>query len=160
MTKKEIFSDEYWMHLALEEAYKAFTEDEVPVGAVVVKDDRVIGLGHNLTERLHDPTAHAEIIAITSAANFLNNWRLSDTIIYVTLEPCIMCIGALILARIKKLVFGAFDLKFGACGSIYNIPQDNKLNHRFEVVSGVLSQESQKLLQEFFRKKRQKRKSK
>ncbi|MCS7259116.1 MAG: tRNA adenosine(34) deaminase TadA [candidate division WOR-3 bacterium] len=150
------FTDEYWMRFALAEAQKAFEEDEVPVGAVVISDNKIIGQGHNQIEKLRDPTAHAEIIALTAASNYLNSWRLNNATMYVTLEPCIMCTGALILARIKKLVFGAFDPKFGACGSVYNIPMDNKLNHKFEVKTGVLAEESKLLLREFFEKKRKK----
>lgn len=143
-----------WMKEALVEARKSFDSDEVPVGAVVVYQNKIIGRGHNQTETLQDPTAHAEIIALTAAANYLNTWRLSDTSVYITLEPCLMCTGALVLARIKRLVFGAYDKKFGACGSIYNIPQDRKLNHNFEIVSNILYAESQQLLQDFFRGKR------
>ncbi|MCX7785526.1 MAG: tRNA adenosine(34) deaminase TadA [candidate division WOR-3 bacterium] len=146
--------DIYWMQQALLEAQQAYQEDEVPVGAVVVYNNRIIGRGHNATERLKDPTAHAEIIAISSAANYLNNWRLTNTSVYITLEPCLMCTGALILARVKRLVFGAYDSKFGACGSVYNIPEGNRFNHKIQVTAGVLSEESQKLLQDFFRKKR------
>ncbi|MEO0072719.1 MAG: tRNA adenosine(34) deaminase TadA [candidate division WOR-3 bacterium] len=150
------FSDEYWMQLALVEAQKAFEEDEVPVGAVVVYNNKIIGQGHNQTEKLRDPTAHAEIIALSAASNYLNNWRLTEALVYVTLEPCVMCTGALILARIKKLVFAAFDPKFGACGSVYNVPLDNKLNHKFQVKSGVLADESRRLLTQFFKKHRKK----
>ncbi len=146
--------DEHWMQIALQEAQRAYEEDEVPVGAVIVKDNRIIGQGYNKSERLYDPTAHAEIIALSAAANYLNSWRLTDTTIYVTLEPCLMCTGALVLARIKRLVFGAHDKKFGACGSVYNIPEDNKFNHTFKITSGILEQESQNLLQSFFKNKR------
>ncbi|MEO0083176.1 MAG: tRNA adenosine(34) deaminase TadA, partial [candidate division WOR-3 bacterium] len=109
---------EHWMHEALLEAQKAFDQNEVPIGAVVVKENRIIGRGYNQTESLNDPTAHAEIIAISAAANYLHSWRLTNATVYVTLEPCLMCTGALILARIKRLVFGAYDKKFGACGSL------------------------------------------
>ncbi|MEO0074784.1 MAG: tRNA adenosine(34) deaminase TadA, partial [candidate division WOR-3 bacterium] len=125
----------YWMQEALLEAQKAFAADEVPVGAVVVYENKIIGRGYNQTETLHDPTAHAEIIALSAAANYLKSWRLSNTSVYITLEPCVMCTGALILARIKRLIFGAYDTKFGACGSVYNIPHDNFLNHTFEVIT-------------------------
>jgi tRNA(adenine34) deaminase len=142
------------MQQALTEAHKALTQDEVPVGAVVVKDNRIIGQGHNSTEHLHDPTAHAEIIALSAAANYLNTWRLVDTSVYITLEPCLMCTGALILARVKTLIFGAYDKKFGACGSVYHIPHDNKFNHTFKIIPQVLAAPSQQLLQDFFKSKR------
>lgn len=152
-------TDEYWMQEALVEAQKAYDENEVPVGAVVIYKNKIIGRGHNQTESLQDPTAHAEIIALSAATNYLHSWRLTDATIYITLEPCLMCTGALILARIKRLIFGAYDKKFGACGSIYTIPQDNKVNHKFEIVSNVLFEQSQTLLQNFFRKKRRQGKS-
>jgi len=142
------------MQQALAQAGRAFEANEVPVGAVVVQDNKIIGRGHNQTETLQDPTAHAEIIALSAAANCLNTWRLTNASVYITLEPCLMCTGALILARVKNLIFGAYDKKFGACGSVYNIPQDNRLNHSFTIISNILSPPSQKLLQEFFRIKR------
>lgn len=148
-------TDKHWMQEALLEARKAFEENEVPVGAVIVHNNKIIGRGHNRTEKLKDPTAHAEIIALSAAANYLNSWRLTDTSVYITLEPCLMCTGALILARIKRLIFSTYDEKFGACGSVYDIPKDNKFNHAFEIFSGVLAQESQNLLQSFFKQKRQ-----
>jgi tRNA(adenine34) deaminase len=147
-------NDEYWMSEALVEAKKALAEEEVPVGCVIVANDRIIGRGHNSTERLKDPTAHAEIIALSAAANYLNNWRLNQATLYVTLEPCLMCTGALVLARIKRLVFGASDEKFGACGSVYNIPFDARFNHTFDVVSGVRAEESKLMLKTFFENKR------
>jgi tRNA(adenine34) deaminase len=147
-------NDEFWMNEALVEAKKALEEKEIPVGAVVVAGDRIIGRGHNSTERLKDPTAHAEIIAISAAANYLNNWRLIDAQVYVTLEPCLMCTGALVLSRIKRLVFGAHDEKFGACGSIYNIPFDARFNHTFDVVTGIKAEDSRLLLKTFFENKR------
>lgn len=152
-----LFSEEKYrfMFAALQEAEKAFEDGEVPVGAVIVKDDRIISRGYNQVERLKDPTAHAEMIAITSACNRLNNWRLDDCSVYVTLEPCIMCTGALLAARISELYFAAFDPKFGACGSLYNIPQENKTNHTIRVFSGIYTTESQNLLGEFFKNKRQ-----
>jgi tRNA(adenine34) deaminase len=146
---------QHWMQEALIEAKKAYEENEVPVGAIVVHNNHIIGRGHNKTECLNDPTAHAEIIALSAASNYLNSWRLTDAAVYITLEPCLMCTGALILARIKKLVFGAYDKKFGACGSIYNIPQDNQFNHSFEIIPSILAEESQNLLQDFFKKKRE-----
>ena len=138
------------MFAALQEAENALEENEVPVGAVVVKDNKIIGRGYNQVERLKDATAHAEMIAITAAANHVGNWRLSDCSIYVTLEPCIMCTGALLASRIKELYFSIFDPKFGACGSIYNLAEDGKTNHKITVHSGIYSEESKKLLQEFF----------
>lgn len=138
------------MFAALQEAEQAFEEDEVPVGAVVVKDNKIIGRGHNQVERLKDATAHAEMIALTSAANHIGNWRLTDCSIYVTLEPCIMCTGALLSSRITELYFSTFDSKFGACGSVYNLAEDGKTNHKINVYSGIYSDESKKLLQQFF----------
>jgi tRNA(adenine34) deaminase len=140
------------MFAALQEAEKAFDENEVPVGAVVVKDRKIIGRGYNQIEKLKDATAHAEMIAITAAANHLGNWRLSECSIYVTLEPCVMCTGALLASRIKELFFSVFDPKSGACGSVYNLAEDGKTNHKINVYSGIYSEESTKLLQEFFNK--------
>ncbi|MBK9099796.1 MAG: nucleoside deaminase [bacterium] len=139
-----------FMFAALQEAEQAFEENEVPVGAVVVKDNKIIGRGHNQVERLKDATAHAEMIAITSAANHIGNWRLNDCAIFVTLEPCIMCTGALLASRVADLYFSAYDPKFGACGSIYNLAEDGKTNHKINVYSGIYSDESTKLLQDFF----------
>jgi len=129
-------------------------KDEVPVGAVVVHEGKIIGRGHNQVESLNDPTAHAEIIAIGAACNFLNSWRLSDAQLYVTIEPCAMCAGAIVLSRIDHLVFGAKDPKAGACGSLYNLVQDCRLNHRVEIVPSVLKEECAQLLREFFEKVR------
>jgi tRNA(adenine34) deaminase len=140
------------MFAALQEAEKAFDENEVPVGAVVVKDRKIIGRGYNQIEKLKDATAHAEMIAITATANHLGNWRLSECSIYVTLEPCVMCTGALLASRIKELFFSVFDPKSGACGSVYNLAEDGKTNHKINVYSGIYSEESTKLLQEFFNK--------
>lgn len=147
-----IFSEDTYrfMFAALQEAEKAFEENEVPVGAVVVKDNRIIGRGYNQVERLKDATAHAEMIALTAAANHIGNWRLSECSIYVTLEPCIMCTGALLASRIKELYFSIFDSKFGACGSVYNLAEDGKTNHKINVYSGIYVEESKKLLQDFF----------
>ncbi len=147
--------DEKWMRAALQEAAKAFRKKEVPVGAVVVYQDKIIGRGHNQTESLRDATAHAEILAIGAAANYLNSWRLSDAVLYVTLEPCSMCAGAMVLSRVKKLVFGAYDPKAGACGSLYNIVQDKRLNHQVEVVPEILNEECSVLLQTFFKERRE-----
>jgi len=149
--------DILYMQEALKEAARAFEEDEVPVGAVIVNDGRIIARGHNQVERLKDPTAHAEMLALTSAANFLNTKWLNTSILYVTIEPCSMCAGALVLARIKSVVYGARDPKTGACGSIINIASHKKLNHRIKVKSGVLEGECSRLLKGFFRKKRRKK---
>lgn len=142
------------MALALREAIAAAEEDEVPVGAVVVVEERVVGRAHNQREKLNDPTAHAEMIAITQASNALESWRLAGATLYVTLEPCAMCAGALVLARVDRLVFGAPDPKAGACGSLFDIVRDPRLNHRLEVVGGVLEAECAELLKSFFRGKR------
>jgi len=150
-------TDEYFMQQALKQAQQAFEEDEVPIGAVSVFQNQIIGRGHNRTEHLQDPTAHAEIIAITAAANALGSWRLDGVIVYTTIEPCIMCAGALVLARVKKLVFGARDEKFGGCGSIFNIIQEKKLNHQVEVVEGILQAQTAGLMKDFFIKQREKK---
>ena len=146
--------DEFYMAEALKEARKAFQEDEVPVGAIIVHQGKIIARGYNQVERLKDPTAHAEIIAITSAANYLGTKWLNQASLYVTIEPCSMCAGALVLARIKNLYFGASDPKTGACGSVVNIANHKELNHRVKVVAGILELECSSLLKEFFRKKR------
>jgi len=149
--------DEKFMKEALVEAQKALEEGEVPVGAVVVHEGRIIGRGHNMTETLKDPTAHAEIIAITAAAAYLKNWRLEGAKLYVTLEPCIMCAGASVLARLEEIVFALPDPKFGGCVSLYKIPEDARLNHRVRVRQGPLSEEVQKLMKSFFQKLRAKK---
>ncbi len=143
-----------FMNLALQEAKKAIEEDEVPVGAIVTFNDKIIGRGYNRNEHLQDPTAHAEIIAITAAANHLKTNKLNDCEIYVTLEPCLMCTGAIILSRIKTLYYGAFDSKTGACGSLYNIPAENKFNHEIKVYSGIEEEACSNLLKDFFKGKR------
>ena len=142
------------MQAALAEAEAAESEGEVPIGAVVVLDGRIVGRGHNRVEGSKDPTAHAEIIAIGAAAQTLDSWRLDETTIYVTLEPCHMCAGAIVLARIGRLVYGARDPKAGACGSLAMVPQDLRLNHRVEVVSGVLADDCGGVLEQFFKAKR------
>lgn len=141
-----------FMFAALQEAEKAFEENEVPVGAIVVKDNRIIGRGYNQVEKLKDATAHAEMIALTAASNSIGNWRLSECSIYVTLEPCIMCVGAMLATRMKNLYFAAFDVKFGACGSLHNLAENSRTNHKINVYSGIYTQESKKLLQDFFDK--------
>lgn len=140
------------MFAALQEAEVAFDEDEVPVGAVVTYKNKIIGKGHNQIEKLKDPTAHAEMIAITSASNNLSDWRLNECDIYITLEPCIMCTGAILSARIQNLYFAAFDSKFGACGSVYNLIEEKKCNHSLNVYSGIYEVESKRLLENFFQK--------
>ena len=149
---------ELWMRFALKEAERALSQDEVPVGAVVVYDGQIIGKGYNQTETLQDPTAHAEMIAISAAADFLKSWRLEKCSLYVTLEPCAMCAGAIVLSRIETLILGTMDPKAGACGSLRNIVQDYRLNHCSNVTAGVLSQESSLLLKSFFQKLRKEKK--
>ena len=144
------------MQEALKEARKAFQEEEVPIGAVIVHQGKIIARGHNQVERLKDPTAHAEIIAITSAANYLGTKWLNQASLYVTIEPCSMCAGALVLARIKNLSFGASDPKTGACGSVINIVNHKKLNHRIKVTGGILQEACGSILKDFFKKKRKK----
>jgi len=152
VTKAE--QDEQYMRQAIEAAKIAQENGDVPIGAVVVYENHVIGRAYNQREQLADPTAHAEIIALTQAAAFIESWRLNGCTIYVTLEPCAMCAGALVLGRLDRLVYGCEDPKAGACGSLYNIVQDERLNHRLEITSGVLADECAKLLQDFFRQKR------
>ncbi len=149
--------DERFLEAALAEAQAAADEGEVPVGAVVVWGGRIIGRGHNRVEATQDPTAHAEIIAIGAACQTLNSWRLEETTLYVTLEPCHMCAGAIVLARIPRLVYGARDPKAGACGSLALVPQDLRLNHRAEIVPGVLAAECGAILEAFFLAKRRDR---
>jgi len=144
------------MREALNEALKAGEENEVPIGCVVVIDGHVISRGHNQTEKLNDATAHAEMIALTSAANYLGNWRLQNATVYVTIEPCIMCASAMVLSRVKRIVFGARDPKFGGCGSIFDIANDKRLNHRITVAEGVLKEEAVEMMKNFFKKKRKK----
>ncbi len=146
--------DERWMESALREAEQAYKRKEVPIGAVIIHDRRIIGRGYNQTETLQDPTAHAEMVAITAAATNLGSRRLEDCTLYVTLEPCPMCAGAIVLARIPRLVFGASDPKAGSCGTLMNIVQDQRLNHRVEMAGGVLEDRCGALLSEFFQKVR------
>ena len=139
------------MREALKEAVKAFDRNEVPVGAVIVHDKKIVARAHNQTELLKDATAHAEMIAITQATSVLENARLEKATMYVTMEPCAMCAGALVLSRCTELYFGARDPKAGACGTLFNITNDDRLNHRVKVFGGLLEPDSRSLLQEFFR---------
>ena len=145
---------ERYMLLALQEAQQAAEEDEVPVGAVIAYNGQIIGRAHNQRQTLSDPTAHAEMIALTQAAAYVGDWRLTGCTMYVTLEPCCMCAGALVLSRIDRLVYGPADPKAGACQSLYQITGDPRLNHRVEVISGVLAERCSTLLREFFANKR------
>jgi tRNA(adenine34) deaminase len=144
-----------FMRMALEEAARAPGVGEVPIAALIVQGSRVLAQSHNYREHWQDPTAHAEVIAIRAAATALGTWRLTDTTLYVTVEPCAMCIGAIILARIPRVIFGAWDPKGGACGSLFDLPTEPKLNHRVQVTGGVLEQESQALIQKFFKELRE-----
>ena len=146
--------DVTFMRAALTQAEKALEIGEVPIGAVVVCHGRIVGEGHNLRERDNDPTAHAEVIAIRQAASRLGSWRLTGCSLYVTIEPCPMCAGALVLARVERLIYGAADPKAGAVDSLYNIVRDARLNHRMDVTAGVLQSECAALMQAFFRRLR------
>ncbi len=141
---------ERWMAYAIREAEQALKRKEVPVGAIIVRDNRIIGRGYNQIESLQDPTAHAEMIAITAAATHLESRRLEDCTLYVTLEPCAMCAGAIVQARIPTLVFGAYDPKAGACGTLFNIVQDDRLNHRVQLVGGIEEARCGAMLKDFF----------
>lgn len=147
---------ERWMKEALSEAQKAYDAGEVPVGAVIVRDDKIIGRGYNQVEFSKDPTAHAEVLAIREAASTLGGWRLLDSTLYVTTEPCSMCAGAIVLSRIGKVVIGTLDPKAGACGSLMNIPQDARLNHFVEIECGVLATECSDMMKSFFQTLRRK----
>lgn len=140
----------FWMRAALDQARQAFEQGEVPIGAVIVHNDRIIAAAGNQREQLRDPTAHAEMIAITQAAEALNSWRLLDCTLYVTLEPCPMCAGAIVQARIPTVVYGTTDEKAGACHTLYQITNDSRLNHRSTVLGGVLREECRDILREFF----------
>ena len=142
------------MRLALREAEIALAHDDVPVGAVLVREGEVIGAGHNERELREDPTAHAELIAIREGARHLDSWRLLDTVLYVTLEPCAMCAGAIVLGRIPRVVYGAVDPKAGAAGSVLDVLAEPRLNHRPAVAGGLLAEESAELLRAFFRSRR------
>ena len=146
--------DEQFIRIALDQAAIAEENSDVPIGAVIVYENQIIGKAYNQREQLQDPTAHAEIIALTQAAGALGTWRLHGCTMYVTLEPCPMCAGALVLARVDRLVYGCADPKTGACGSLYNIVQDDRLNHRLKVTSGILAEQCSQLLQDFFQHRR------
>ncbi len=155
-TSEAAKADEHFMRLALEQANEAFKLEEVPIGAVVVADGQVISAAYNRRELDADPASHAEFLALELASKKLGRWRLSDCSVYVTLEPCLMCAGLMYQARIKRCIYGAKDPKAGALGSLYSVHEDARLNHRFEVESGVLAEQSSNLLKTFFSKLRQK----
>lgn len=146
--------DERFMEQALQEARKAYELDEVPIGAVIVKDGAIISRGHNLRETERDPTLHAEIAAIRDAARTLGGWRLSGCDLYVTIEPCPMCAGAILQSRIRRVIFGARDPKAGCAGSLYNLLIDERFNHRTEVTEGILAEECSRIMKDYFRQKR------
>jgi len=146
----------HWMKQALVQAGKAFTAEEIPVGAIVVKDGKVIGRGYNQCEQLNDPTAHAEVIAITAAANTIEDWRLTDSTLYVTKEPCPMCAGAIVNARLRMVVFGCYDEEAGCCGSLYQLCGDPRFKTKVAVKGGVMEEQSLSIIQEFFVKRRTK----
>lgn len=148
---------EKFMKAALKEAQKAYEKEEVPIGVVIVKDDKIIAKAHNLKEIKKDTTEHAEIRAIKKASKKLNSWRLTDCEMYTTLEPCPMCAGAIIQARIKKVYIGTMDEKTGACGSVLNLFKDHKFNHTVELEYGIMEKESKEILQDFFKKLRKKK---
>jgi tRNA(adenine34) deaminase len=147
-------SHKYWMGIALTEAEKALELDEVPIGCVIVRDNLIIARSHNLTERLHNATAHAELLALSAAHASLESRFLVDCTLYVTIEPCPMCAGAIVLARIPTVVFGAYDLKAGACGTLYTITEDSRLNHQVHTIGGVLDEQCASLISGYFRNKR------
>ena len=155
MPGDERTQDLTFMRMALEEAAKSPAVGEVPIAALIVQGNQILAQAHNYRELWQDPTAHAEVIAIRAAAVALGSWRLIDTTLYVTVEPCSMCIGATLLARVSRVVFGAWDPKAGACGSVFDLPSEPKLNHRVLVTGGVLEQESQTLIQKFFKEIRE-----
>lgn len=151
---RRLETDQFFMREAIAEAVKAARVGEVPIGAVIVFNDQIIARAHNLRETNGDPTAHAEILVLREAARLKKHWRLLGTTLYTTLEPCPMCAGAMVMARTKRLVYGAADPKAGAAGSLMNIVQDPRLNHRLEVSGGVLEEECRELLKDFFRERR------
>ncbi len=154
MSERFFPRDDYFMRMALREAERALEHDEVPIGAVLVRDGELVAGAHNERELRQDPTAHAEIIALREAAGALGSWRLLDTVLYVTLEPCAMCAGAIVLARVPRVVYGASDPKAGACGSVLDVLGEPRLNHRPDVAGGLLALECGELLSEFFASRR------
>jgi tRNA(adenine34) deaminase len=154
MSERFFPRDDYFMRMALREAERALEHDDVPIGAVLVRDGELVAAAHNERELRQDPTAHAEIIALREAARLAGSWRLLDTVLYVTLEPCAMCAGAIVLARIPRVVYGASDPKAGACGSVLDVLGEPRLNHRPEVAGGLLAQECAELLSGFFASRR------
>ncbi len=146
--------DNFFMNKALDQAYQAYKLEEVPIGAVIVKDGKIVGKGYNKKEMSLDTTNHAEIIAIREASKNLKSWRLTDCTMYVTVEPCPMCAGAIVNSRIKELVIGTMDPKGGACGSLYNIVENDNLNHKLEVKRGILEKECSDIMKKFFKKLR------
>ncbi len=147
--------DEYFMKIAIDEAYKAYSIGEVPVGAIIVNNQKIIATGYNMRETQKDPTAHAEIVAIKKASEHLGGWRLVDCTMYVTIEPCAMCAGAIVNARIGRIVIGASDPKMGACGSVVNIVRNPSFNHRADITWGVMEKECSEIMKDFFRKLRE-----
>ena|SRR5688572_17089798 len=154
MIDDDLIPDEHWMRLALDQAYRAYEAREVPVGAVVVQNGVIVAEAFNQRETLNDPTAHAEMIALTQAAESLGSWRLLGCTLYVTLEPCPMCAGAIVQARLPRVVYGTTDPKAGACHTLYQITTDPRLNHQAQVTAGVLQAECRQLLQNFFAEQR------
>jgi tRNA(adenine34) deaminase len=154
MSERFFPRDDYFMRLALREAERALEHDDVPIGAVLVRDGELVAAAHNERELRQDPTAHAEIIALREGARLAGSWRLLDTVVYVTLEPCAMCAGALVLARVPRVVYGASDPKAGACGSVLDVLGEPRLNHRPEVAGGLLANECGELLSGFFASRR------
>ncbi|HEL1959956.1 TPA: tRNA adenosine(34) deaminase TadA [Streptococcus suis] len=150
---------EYFMNQALAEAQKSLDKEEIPIGCVIVKDGQIIGRGHNAREELNQAIMHAEVMAIQEANRVEGNWRLLDTTLFVTIEPCVMCSGAIGLARIPQVVYGAANQKFGAAGSLYDILTDQRLNHRVEVETGILEEACAQIMQDFFRQRRERQKA-
>lgn len=159
LTPEQLQADERWMQHAIMLAGKAEAIDEVPVGAVLVLDDKIIGEGWNQSISLHDATAHAEIMALREAGQTVENYRLINATLYVTLEPCSMCAGAMVHSRVRRLVYGAVDLKTGAAGSVFNLVEHPQLNHQIEVRSGVFASETSALLSQFFKRRRKEKKA-
>ena len=154
MSERFFPRDDYFMRMALREAERALEHEDVPIGAVLVREGEIVAAAHNERELREDPTAHAEILALREAARLAGSWRLLDTVLYVTLEPCAMCAGAIVLARVARVVFGASDPKAGACGSVLDVLGEPRLNHRPVVAGGLLAQECGELLSEFFASRR------